>query len=56
MKGKIIENYSDGTWTGYIAKHKHGYSAVMEEGFETFDTLEEAQNCMKENGYEKVNK
>lgn len=41
-------------WTGHIEHHDFGYSAVLEEGFGTYETLEEAEQYLKDNDYEKV--
>jgi len=51
---RISEWKAENGWTGYIEKGEHGFSAVLTEGFGTYDTEEEAEAYLKDNGYEKV--
>ena len=57
--GEISRWVANNGWTGYIEKIDSGYpeakySAVLTEGFGTYETLEEAEAYLIENDYKKV--
>lgn len=56
---RISDWVADNGWIGFIEEIDSGYneakySAVLTEGFGTYETLEEAEAYMIENDYKKV--